>query len=256
MKPATGTGRTGVTQETGEIAPQGCGGCPGGRDVPTPLVGVKFHNLGKVEHFDSTGFELEMDEAVVVEGEDGERYGIVSEPTARLRGACGNGNLRGVRRRATPQDTDLFIRNALREKEALIYCRERVTERALAMKLVAADQSLDGRKVTFYFTSEGRVDFRELVKDLAQKFHTRIEMRQIGVRDEAGVKGGYGPCGRSLCCSSFLKEFAPVSIRMAKDQNLSLNPSKISGMCGRLMCCLRYEHSPREGQAGAEPSSA
>ena len=148
------------------------------------------------------------------------------------------------------------MRRALREKEALIYCRERVTERALAMKLVAADQSLDGRKVTFYFTSEGRVDFRELVKDLAQKFHTRIEMRQIGVRDEAGVKGGYGPCGRNLCCSSFLKEFAPVSIRMAKDQNLSLNPSKISGMCGRLMCCLRYEHSPREGQAGAEPSSA
>ena len=122
------------------------------------------------------------------------------------------------------------------------------------MKLVAADQSLDGRKVTFYFTSEGRVDFRELVKDMAQRFHTRIEMRQIGVRDEAGVNGGYGPCGRNLCCSSFLKEFAPVSIRMAKDQNLSLNPSKISGMCGRLMCCLRYEHTPREGSLGADPA--
>ena len=210
--------------------------------------------MGKEEHFSSEGFELEIDEAVIVESEDGEKYGTVSEATTRLRGGCGSEGMRRVRRRATPQDTDLFERNALREKEALAYCRERVAERNLPMKLVAADQSLDGRKVTFYFTSEGRVDFRELVKDMAQRFHTRIEMRQIGVRDEAGVKGGYGPCGRNLCCSSFLKEFAPVSIRMAKDQNLSLNPSKISGMCGRLMCCLRYEHTPREGSPGAEPA--
>jgi len=164
--------------------------------------------------------------------------------------------MKRVRRRATVQDAELFHKNELREKEALIYCRERVVERALPMRLVAADQSLDGRKVTFHFTSEGRVDFRELVKDLAQRFHTRIEMRQIGVRDEAGVKGGYGPCGRNLCCSSFLKEFAPVSIRMAKEQNLSLNPSKISGMCGRLMCCLRYEHAPREGAGSAEAPTA
>ena len=118
--------------------------------------------------------------------------------------------------------------------------------RNLPMKLVMADQSFDGKKIVFYFTSEGRVDFRELVRDLAQRFHTRIEMRQIGPRDESGVKGGYGPCGRNLCCSSFLKEFAPISIRMAKDQNLSLNPSKISGMCGRLMCCLRYEHTSKD----------
>ncbi len=220
------------------------------------LVGVKFHNLGKEEHFRSDGFELEVDEAVIVESEDGERYGIVSEATTRLRGGCGGEGMKRVRRRATAQDTDLFGRNTLREKDALSYCRERVAERGLPMKLVAVDQSLDGRKVTFYFTSEGRVDFRELVKDMAQRFHTRIEMRQIGVRDEAGVKGGYGPCGRSLCCSSFLKEFAPVSIRMAKDQNLSLNPSKISGMCGRLMCCLRYEHNPKEASPGPDPASS
>jgi len=243
-----------VTQEQGEIRGEGCAGCPGGRGGERTLVGVKFHNLGKVEHFSSEGFELEIDEAVIVESEDGEKYGTVSEATTRLRGGCGSEGMKRVRRRATPQDTDLFDRNAPREKEALAYCRERVTERNLPMKLVAADQSLDGRKVTFYFTSEGRVDFRELVKDMAQRFHTRIEMRQIGVRDEAGVKGGYGPCGRNLCCSSFLKEFAPVSIRMAKDQNLSLNPSKISGMCGRLMCCLRYEHTPREGSLGADPA--
>jgi len=242
-----------VSQEQQEIAAQGCERCPGDRGEPPTLVGVKFHNLGKVEHFSSAGFELEIGEAVIVDSEDGEKYGTVSEVTTRLRGIWQRGAVRGVCRRATPQDTELFNRNALREREALAYCRERVTERGLPMKLVAADQSLDGRKVTFFFTSEGRVDFRELVKDLAQKFHTRIEMRQIGVRDEAGVKGGYGPCGRNLCCSSFLKEFAPVSIRMAKDQNLSLNPSKISGMCGRLMCCLRYEHSPKEGHGGNEP---
>jgi len=243
-----------VTEEQGEIGGEGFAGCPGNRGGERTLVGVKFHNLGKEEHFISEGFELEINEAVIVESEDGEKYGTVSEATTRLRGGCGCEGIRRVRRRATPQDTDLFERNALREKDALAYCRERVAERNLPMKMVAADQSLDGRKVTFYFTSEGRVDFRELVKDMAQRFHTRIEMRQIGVRDEAGVKGGYGPCGRNLCCSSFLKEFAPVSIRMAKDQNLSLNPSKISGMCGRLMCCLRYEHTPKEGSLGGEPA--
>jgi len=227
-----------------------CGGCAVGQAREVSVAGVKFHNLGKVEHFNSGGFELELDEAVVVDSDDGEKYGTVAEATSRIRGGCGVGCMKRVRRRATAQDADLFRKNSLREKEALVYCRERVAERSLAMKLVVADQSLDGRKVTFHFTAEGRVDFRELVKDLAQRFHTRIEMRQIGVRDEAGVKGGYGPCGRNLCCSSFLKEFAPVSIRMAKDQNLSLNPSKISGMCGRLMCCLRYEHSAKEGAAG------
>ena len=246
-----------MAPEKGEIDGERFPGCPGNRGGERALVGVKFHNLGKEEHFLSEGLELEIDEVVIVESEDGEKYGTVSEATSRLRGNCGSEGMRRVRRRATPQDRELFERNALREKEALAACRERVAERNLPMKLVAADQSLDGRKVTFYFTSEGRVDFRELVKDMAQRFHTRIEMRQIGVRDEAGVKGGYGPCGRNLCCSSFLKEFAPVSIRMAKDQNLSLNPSKISGMCGRLMCCLRYEHTPREGPVGTpDPPSS
>jgi cell fate regulator YaaT (PSP1 superfamily) len=242
--------------EQGGAMAESCGGCAIGSGREVAVVGIKFHNFTKVEHFNSEGFELEIDEAVVVEADDGEKYGTVSEATSRIRGGCGTGCMKKVRRRATSQDGEVFLKNALREKEALAYCRERVGERGLPMRLVAADQSLDGRKVTFSFTSEGRVDFRELVKDLAQRFHTRIEMRQIGVRDEAGVKGGYGPCGRNLCCSSFLKEFAPVSIRMAKDQNLSLNPSKISGMCGRLMCCLRYEHTPRENAPGSEQASS
>ena len=224
----------------------GCGGCSVGSAREVCVVGVRFHNLAKPEHFASEGFELEIDETVVVEGEDGERFATVCEATSRIRGGCGVGCMKRVRRRATAQDVEMDRKNAGREKEALVYCRERVQQRGLPMKLVTADHILDGRKLTFYFTSEGRVDFRELVRDLAQRFHTRIEMRQIGVRDESGVKGGYGPCGRNLCCSSFLKEFAPVSIRMAKEQNLSLNPSKISGMCGRLMCCLRYEHGGKE----------
>jgi cell fate regulator YaaT (PSP1 superfamily) len=232
---------------------EGCGGCAVGGAREVSVVGVKFHNLAKVEHFNSEGFELELEEPVIVDSEDGERYGTVSEATSRIRGGCGTGCMKKVRRRATSHDGEVFRNNEVREKEALVTCRERVSERGLPMRLVAADQALDGRKITFYFTSEGRVDFRELVKDLAQRFRTRIEMRQIGVRDEAGVKGGYGPCGRNLCCSSFLNEFAPVSIRMAKEQNLSLNPSKISGMCGRLMCCLRYEHSSRESAAAPEP---
>jgi cell fate regulator YaaT (PSP1 superfamily) len=231
----------------------GCGGCSVGSAREVAVVGVRFHNLAKAEHFNSEGFELDIDEPVVVESDDGERFGTVSEATSRIRGGCGVGCMKKVRRRATSQDADMDRKNASREKEALVYCRERVDQRGLSMKLVTADHTLDARKLTFYFTSEGRVDFRELVRDLAQRFHTRIEMRQIGVRDESGVKGGYGPCGRNLCCSSFLKEFAPVSIRMAKEQNLSLNPSKISGMCGRLMCCLRYEHSGKETAAAGEP---
>jgi len=234
----------------------GCGGCAVGRGREVVVVGVKFHNLAKVEHFNSEGFEFEIDEAVIVDSEDGERYGTVSEATSRTRGGCGVGCMKRVRRRATFQDREVFQEKVGREKEALLHSRERVDERNLPMKLVTADQSLDGKKITFYFTSEGRVDFRELVRDLAQRFRTRIEMRQIGVRDEAGVKGGYGPCGRNLCCSSFLKEFAPVSIRMAKDQNLSLNPSKISGMCGRLMCCLRYEHTPKDPLQHSDPTHA
>ncbi len=227
----------------------GCGGCSVGGAREVAVVGIRFHNLAKVEHFNSEGFELEIEEPVVVESEDGDKLGTVTEATSRIRGGCGVGCMKKVRRRATPQDSELSRRNQVREKEALVFCRERVIQRGLPMKLVTADQALDGRKVTLYFTSEGRVDFRELVRDLAQRFHTRIEMRQIGVRDESGVKGGYGPCGRNLCCSSFLREFAPVSIRMAKEQNLSLNPSKISGMCGRLMCCLRYEHSSKDAPA-------
>ncbi|HMC83187.1 MAG TPA: regulatory iron-sulfur-containing complex subunit RicT [Candidatus Polarisedimenticolia bacterium] len=227
-------------------ADEGCGGCSVGRGREVSTVGVRFHNLARSEHYLSDGFECEIGEEVIVDSEDGERYGTVCEATSRTRGGCGVGCMKRLHRKATSQDTEIFQKKVDREKEALALCRERVTERNLPMKLVMADQSFDGKKIVFYFTSEGRVDFRELVRDLAQRFHTRIEMRQIGPRDESGVKGGYGPCGRNLCCSSFLKEFAPISIRMAKDQNLSLNPSKISGMCGRLMCCLRYEHTSKD----------
>jgi len=142
---------------------------------------------------------------------------------------------------ATPAEVLWNEENLRRQREAFEFCQSRIKQRRMDMKLVYAEESFDRRKLTFFFTSEGRIDFRDLVKELAQQFHSRIEMRQIGPRDEAKVLGGYGICGRPLCCTTFLKEFAPVSIRMAKRQGLSLNPSKISGRCGRLMCCLKYE---------------
>src|SRR6185369_2072732 len=146
-----------------------------------------------------------------------------------------------IRRKATPEDMATLERNARKEMEAYDFCAKRIMERGMEMKLVSVEYLFDGSKAVFYFTADGRVDFRELVKDLAHAFHTRIEMRQIGVRDESKMVGGIGICGRELCCSSYLREFEPVSVKMAKEQNLALNPSKISGQCGRLLCCLSYE---------------
>ncbi|HZI94908.1 MAG TPA: stage 0 sporulation family protein [Patescibacteria group bacterium] len=245
----------------------GAGGCGSGswdgtlRDV----VGVKFNNTAKTYYHDSTGFQLSKSDCLIVEGEHGEEFARVVQATGPSRKFAMVAGLRKVLRIATPLDVAWNDENLKRQNDAFDFCQSRVRQRRLEMKLVYAEESFDRKKLTFYFTAEGRVDFRELVKELAQQFRSRIEMRQIGPRDEAKVLGGYGICGRPLCCTTFLKEFSPVSIRMAKRQGLSLNPSKISGRCGRLMCCLKYEdtgedapvHPPR-GSAGpeAEPPAA
>ncbi|HDN85698.1 MAG: stage 0 sporulation protein [Candidatus Omnitrophota bacterium] len=199
-------------------------------------------------------FEVKSQDKVIVEADRGLDYGEVLEVSEEEHPSA---NLKKIVRKMTPEDIKQVKENAKQAKDALQICARKVKEHKLKMKLVEAEYSFDKKKVIFYFTAEGRVDFRELVKDLAKIFRIRIEMRQIGVRDEARLFGGIGPCGRSLCCVSFLKNFEPVSIKMAKIQRLPLNPSKISGICGRLMCCLFYEYKnyrefsrnlPREGQ--------
>jgi len=186
--------------------------------------------------------KVKVGDYVIVEAERGKEYGqVISEPELVSQEDI-EAPLRKVVRVATRDDSKQIQENKKKTKEALETCTKKIAEHKLDMKLVNAEFSFDRSKFIFYFTAEGRVDFRELVKDLAREFHARIELRQIGVRDEAKIFGGYGPCGRVLCCKSFLKDFEPVTVRMAKDQNLPLNPSKISGVCGRLMCCLGYEY--------------
>jgi cell fate regulator YaaT (PSP1 superfamily) len=234
-------------------------GC--GRDAPSgrppggevAVVGVRLHGQARISQFNSGDADYEIGETVVVEGDQGSQIGCVAQPTARARKLCGIGCMKRVLRAAAPGDIQTHDDRVAAEKEAGEYCRARIRERSLPMKLVQVTQSNESRKLIFGFTAESRVDFRDLVKELAQRLHTRIEMRQIGVRDEAGIRGGYGPCGKALCCSTFLTEFAPISIKMAKAQNLNLNPSKLSGMCGRLKCCLRYEYEPAGGDPGLAP---
>jgi cell fate regulator YaaT (PSP1 superfamily) len=205
----------------------------------TLVVEVQILKYGRVLSFDLNNLTLQKGEQVVVESEQGLCFGVVStEPRAC---SAAQKPSRKVVRVANEQDVDRFGRNAEMEKEVYGFCYMRIKERSLPMFLVSVECLFDEHKTMVYFTAEGRVDFRELVKDLVQKFRTRIEMRQIGVRHQAKMVGGLGTCGRHLCCTSFLNGFAPVSIKMAKEQNLSLNPTKISGMCGRLMCCLAYE---------------
>ena len=210
------------------------------------VIGVRFRHTGRVYYFNPGPFVVRKGDYVVVETARGVEYGLaVTEP--RLAGDEDIVQpLRSVIRKATEEDKNTFERNLSLEKEALAICQEKIAEHKLDMALIDAEYTFDGKKILFYFTADGRVDFRDLVKDLATVFHTRIELRQIGVRDETKMGGGIGICGRPYCCSTFLSDFAPVSIKMAKDQNLSLNPSKISGTCGRLMCCLRYEESTYE----------
>ena len=206
------------------------------------IVGIRLRQNGKIYNFDSGHFVLKKGERVVVNTEQGKAMGVVVvEPRQQDEGESERA-LKKVYRVATDKDIKVSVKNRDMEKEVFSFCYQKIQERSLPMCLVTAEQMFDGSKVVVYFSAEGRVDFRELVKDLVQKFHTRIEMRQIGVRHQAKMVGGLGPCGRELCCSSFLNKFDPVSIKMAKKQNLSLNPTKISGMCGRLMCCLSYEY--------------
>jgi len=204
-------------------------------------VGVRFKKAYRVYTFDVTGVECELGDWVVVETERGMALGQVSSPPRELTEAPAH-PLKKVLRRAEDRDILRYDQNCELEGYAHQFCLEVIRDKGLPMKLVDVEYLFDGSKAIFYFTSEGRVDFRDLVRDLARQFHTRIEMRQIGVRDEAKLVGGVGCCGRELCCATWLTDFAPISVRMAKDQNVSLNPSKISGICGRLMCCLSYEH--------------
>lgn len=210
------------------------------------VVGVRFKKAGKIYYFDPIDFALEKDQYVIVETARGVEYGKVVVPVKQVEEHDVVLPLKQVVRPADERDRLQVDENQLESKRAFELGTEKIVEHVLDMKLVDVEYTFDRNKIIFYFTAEGRVDFRDLVKDLASVFRTRIELRQIGVRDEAKMLGGIGPCGRMLCCSTFLGDFEPVSIKMAKDQSLSLNPSKISGLCGRLMCCLKYENDEYE----------
>ena len=206
------------------------------------VVAVTYRTAGKVYDFDAGGLILQRGDVVVVENDRGPALGTVARPPAPAPAMRGEERLQKVLRKADSRDVARDELNKQREQDARRLCLTRIRDRHLAMKLVRVEYYFDASKAVFYFCADGRVDFRELVRDLAQSLHTRIEMKQIGARDEAKLLGGVGPCGRELCCSTWLREFQAVSVKMAKEQGLSLNPSKLSGMCGRLKCCLRYEY--------------
>ena len=210
------------------------------------IIGVSFRQAGKVYFFDPGDEQIERGEHVIVETAKGVEYGTVVVPNREMAEEKIVAPLKKIIRVATPKDEDIELKNREKEKDAYKICLEKIAKHRLEMKLIAAEYTFDNNKLLFYFTADGRIDFRELVKDLASVFRTRIELRQIGVRDETKICGGIGICGRPLCCHTYLSEFAPVSIKMAKEQNLSLNPTKISGVCGRLMCCLKNEEEAYE----------
>ena len=217
------------------------------------IVGVRFKKAGKTYYFAPGNLELKSGENVIVETARGIEFGEIAIPNKEVDESCISAPLKPVVCRATEADKKQVEENKIKEKKAVPIFNEKVARHGLDMKLVDVEYTFDGSKVSFFFTADGRVDFRELVKDLAATFRTRIELRQIGVRDEAKTLGGIGICGRELCCSGFLGEFIPVSIKMAKEQNLSLNPTKISGNCGRLMCCLKYEQDAYENLGKTMP---
>ena len=226
------------------------------------IVDIQFKENGKAYHFDSGHFVLRKGNKVIVETEMGLALGTVCFEPHTYGEESPERSFKKILRLATKQDLDRYAKKCSLEQEAYAFCLEKCQERLLDMGLVAVEAMLDGSKIIVYFSAESRVDFRELVKDMVQKFRTRIEMKQIGVRYQAKMVGGIGTCGRQICCSSFLNNFEPVSIKMAKEQNLSLNPAKISGMCGRLMCCLSYEygyysntkkHIPKIGKRAVTP---
>lgn len=210
------------------------------------VIGVRFRRAGKIYYFDPAGFDIEQGDNVIVETARGVEYGKVVLGRRNIEDDKIIQPLKPVIRQATHEDDEVEKRNKEKEKEAFQICLEKIKKHGLEMKLIDSEYTFDNNKVLFYFTADGRIDFRELVKDLASVFKTRIELRQIGVRDETKIVGGIGICGRTLCCNTHLSEFAPVSIKMAKEQNLSLNPTKISGVCGRLMCCLKNEQEAYE----------
>ena len=219
----------------------------------TEIVGVKFRGVGKVYYFDPNGIIVEKGQKVIVETAQGTECGDITIENREINDESIVQPLKKVLRIATSRDMEVIAENVKKEKAAFEICQKKIEAHKLEMKLTSVEYSFDRSKILFYFTADGRVDFRELVKDLASEFHTRIELRQIGVRDEAKMLGGIGICGQQFCCHRFLDDFHPVSIKMAKEQGLSPNPLKISGSCGRLMCCLKYEQDSYEYLAKKMP---
>ena len=212
----------------------------------TKVIGVRFRQAGRIYNFAVGDIEVENGQHVIVETARGIEYGEVVGKIKKINEEELSAPLKPIIRVATPEDDEKELENKKKEKKAYKICLEKIKKHGLEMKLINTEYTFDNNKVLFYFTADGRIDFRELVKDLASVFKTRIELRQVGVRDETKMLGGIGVCGRPLCCNTFLPEFAPVSIKMAKEQSLSLNPTKISGVCGRLMCCLKNEQETYE----------
>ena len=221
----------------------------------TEIIGVRFKSGGKQYYFDPQGVQVTPGQGVIIETSRGLEYGECAQGNTMVEDEEVVQPLRPMVRIATERDLEIVVKNHEKEKRAFTICQEKIAAHGLEMKLVEVEYNFEGNKILFFFTAEGRVDFRALVKDLAGVFHARIELRQIGVRDEAKMLGGLGICGRPLCCASFLDEFQPVSIKMAKTQNLSLNPTKISGTCGRLMCCLKYEQEAYEDAVHRMPKN-
>ncbi len=220
----------------------------------TKVIGVRFRQAGKVYYFDPLDLDIKQGGNVIVETARGVEFGFVVMGPSEIEDDKVVQPLKPVMRVATPEDELIESNNRIKEKEAFKTYIQKIQARNLEMKLIGCEYTFDGNKLLFYFTADGRVDFRELVKDLASVFRTRIELRQVGVRDEAKILGGIGICGRPLCCHSYMADFAPVSIKMAKEQSLSLNPTKISGVCGRLMCCLKNEEEAYEDLNSRLPS--
>ena len=210
------------------------------------VVGIRFRGAGKIYYFTPKNLDLKKGDHVIVETAVGVEYGEVALEKKQVTDDQVKKPVKEIMRKANEKDDQKYEQNKEKEKKAFQTCKEKIKKHGLEMKLIKVEYTFDGKKIMFYFTADGRVDFRELVKDLASVFRTRIELRQVGVRDEAKLIGGIGMCGRELCCSTFLPSFAPVTIKMAKEQNLSLNPTKISGICGRLMCCLKNEQESYE----------
>lgn len=222
-------------------------------DGMTEIIGVRFKDAGKVYFFDPRNFKVKDGDCVVVETARGMEFGFVASPNHKVSSTAIVSPLRPVLRIASKDDIDRYTLNKQLEKDAFPICQQKIKEHDLPMKLIETEYTFDNSKLIVYYSAENRVDFRELAKDLASVFRTRIELRQIGTRDEAKMIGGLGICGRPFCCSSFLQDFMQISIKMAKEQNLSLNSSKISGTCGKLMCCLRFEHETYEEEIRRTP---